>query len=264
MRHLFLALSLLGASSLSADFWWSKKTACECTTCQPPEVAYNPAYYALQCDLGLSIDAEFLYWFARENNMPYAVEIESVGTTPSTTATSVFETTKNKQLETNWSPGFRVGLDWNTSHDGWDANLTWTWFENKKQGSTKADFTPFIDMDEQPFSDAPAIGSSGLVNAWINQSIGWAASFPFSGLPSMSNITFDQVNAKWRLLFNQIDLELGRNSWIGKHFSLRPFAAIRGAWERMNFETHSTAFRGGIGPITTTSTASRNFKDKFL
>ena len=62
-----------------------------------------------------------------------------------------------KQLATKWSPGFRIGIGWNTNHDGWDANVTWTWYENSKSSFASADFVPLGD-DE--LSDIPSIGNT--------------------------------------------------------------------------------------------------------
>ena len=70
MKNTLLALSLFASSGLFADCCCEPKPR----KCIHDE-AFNPAYSRLQCDAGFSIEADFLYWFARENNMPYALEV---------------------------------------------------------------------------------------------------------------------------------------------------------------------------------------------
>jgi hypothetical protein len=215
----------------------------------------------MQCDMGFSVEADFLYWFARENNMPYSMTIQNQYLDPSVTglsAPTAYAPTNANQLGTKWSPGFRIGLGWNTNHDGWDAKLTWTWYQNHKSGSSSADFAALGGAE---ISDVPAVGSSALINAWVNQSMIYAAAYEGD---NEIQITFDDVSASWRLHLNQIDFEWGRKSWVSKHTTLRPYAGIRGAWKTTTFQTHSTATRNNVLNSTASATSvDRDFKDKF-
>ncbi|NGX59142.1 MAG: hypothetical protein KR126chlam3_00289 [Chlamydiae bacterium] len=114
--------------------------------------------------------------------------------------------------------------------------------------------------------NSPFLGSSEeffLINPWINASFHGDTEAPF--------LSFDKINAKWRLSFNSVDLELGRKYWLSKCFNLRPYAGLRGAWTRTTFRTKSLRnisfeieIKPNIGPdILSDEVLDANFKDRF-
>jgi hypothetical protein len=76
----------------------------------------------------------------------------------------------------DWDFGFRVGLGWNTNYDFWDIFLNYTWFKNTGD-LQKTSSTGFFDL--------------GGANVYGN------------------------VSAKYRLLLNMGDLEVGRTTYLG-------------------------------------------------
>lgn len=205
---------------------------CECTvepqfSCDEP-TCYNPSFHDLRCDWGASIQLEFLYWYAKETNLPYAARLPMIETqidpadpffTSLTTGVG-----ERKYLDTSWDPGFRLGIGFNSRCDGWDYRLTWTWFKNKQQNSTSVD-NFFIQVDS---NSSFALGSSGqtiLINPWVNAALG--------------NETWDRIQAKYRLRLNQIDLVLGRRYWVSPCLTVRPFIGLRGAWTDVRFAVNS-------------------------
>lgn len=46
----------------------------KCIDCE----CYTPAYYDLQCTCGFFADVAFLYWYARETNLSYALQVQAV------------------------------------------------------------------------------------------------------------------------------------------------------------------------------------------
>jgi hypothetical protein len=52
------------------------------------------------------------------------------------------------------------------------------------------------------------------------------------------------MKANWTLLFNQIDLTVGRHFWLSSYLSVQPFTGIRAYWAHMHFSVD--AFRPGI------------------
>lgn len=273
MKH-YLALSLVLISGLTAENCYPdnqdyRDDCCEpCCISQPRKCidceCYNPPYYMLQCDWGISFEVDFLYWFARENNMPYALEFTSQfwnpssPTDPSGHLNVLFDPSNPKHLDTKWSPGVRVALGWNTNCDGLDFNLNWTWFKNTKTNTASVSPTFNTTNDMLNFPD---VGTSALIDPWINS----AAVVVFNSESNNNGtnpFTFDQVKAKWHELFNQIDLEVGRKTWIGRHFTVRPFVAVRGGWEDTDFKTHASSNRSGSGfNIVTSFTDS--YKNRF-
>jgi len=199
---------------------------CEC---------YVPQFYNLQCDWGFSFDAEFLYWYARETNLAYASKIEMKDVDPSDNSQLAFANQSYKHLDTDWNPGFRIGIGYNSSCDGWDYNLTWTWFSNKEKDST---CVPDYGLDSPLLPFVGAEGQSILLNPWINQSFHFLSG-QIGDAFNPYVISFDRISAKYHLTFNQVDLDVGRRYWLSKCLNMRPYVGLRGAWTRARFSTNS-------------------------
>lgn len=255
MKDKIIALTLLAFSGLVAQepagsqSYTTQNDCCDpCAPCCVPKPkkcidceCYVPSYYDLQCDWGASINVDFLYWYASETNLAYAGEIFATDFLVGANTTRVSAPTAYEYINAQWKPGFRIGLGWNMECDGWDSNLNWTYYHNKASNHTSV-----ADFGTTANPTLPLAGQVALINPWTN--LGFAAIF---------GKTFDNIKAKWSLNFNQIDWELGRQYWLSKCFTLRPFAALRGAWTKSTFKTTSsrTPEAGGAG---TTS-----FKDRF-
>ena len=246
MKKQLIALSLVATSGLLAD--GATNTApkeqsgccnncfcspCCCNSCTPKpkkcidSEAYTPQYYDLQCDWGVFVDVEFLYWYSREKNLSYGLEV--VGVTPVASPeelTTVFSFPKSyKDLKASWDPGVRIGIGLNSECDGWDYYFSWTYLHSSKTQTSSG----------HPGATDPTIFTAGetlILNPWVESAF---FETPF----------FDKVKAKWDLRLNIFDLEIGRRYWLSKCFTLRPYVGIRGAWTETNFELFST-----IGPIS--------------
>lgn len=255
MKKQLLALSMVATSGLLAqtDAQMPNQAheqnnccnKCCCTPCccvpKPKKCidceCYTPAFYDLQCDWGFNFDAEFLYWYARETNLAYASKIQSLevgGIDPlQVDPFLVFGSYSYQNLDTAWDPGLRLGIGFNSSCDGWDYNLTWTWFKNDRKDRT---CVPNFSLGEDSFFLANT-NEFLLLNPWINASFHNGIG-PTSGGNEI--LTFDQVKASYRLRFNQIDFDIGRKYWLSACFNLRPFAGIRGYWTNVTFKTVSS------------------------
>lgn len=145
------------------------------------------------------ITGDFLYWQAHQNGMAYAVKSKGSDLYHSST----------KEMDFRWDPGFRVGLGWNTPHDGWDIYANWTSFYTKANGKkgTKGStiYPTFIDPNF---------------------------------IASYQDYTPSVAKAHWRLNLNMIDLEMGREFFVSKWLTLRPFVGLRTAWihQRLDVE----------------------------
>lgn len=267
MKKNLLALSLLAVTGLFAEYDNCDNCSDYCDPCCEPKpkkcidcVCYTPPFYDLQCDWGAFVDAEFLYWYGRESDLPFAVEVTGVrmgfaqnaGIANSITT---LNPTKVKSLDAKWAPGFRVGLGWNSSCDGWDVYLDWTWYRNKKTERTSVDSSYGFSSGGTSSSDFPAPGQIGLLNPWINTGV-----IPVFSLSDQEKftVTFDSIKTTWRLQLNSIDLELGRKYWLSPCFNLRPYVGLRGAWTKTRFS--NTGTRNPLG----VATLSRKFKDRFI
>lgn len=151
------------------------------------------------------ITADFIYWKAYEEGLGYATTgYGSTGITP-TSRGSV------KQPDFKFEPGFKVGLGLNLSHDGWDLYAEYTW---RHAGNTKS----------RTREDA---GDSTLRYNWTPLD---GNAVPLSG---SDRLTFASGN--WRLQFNVLDAEIGRNFYISRYLTLRPFTGFKGTWQDQNY-----------------------------
>ncbi len=228
---------------------YSNSSCCEpCCTPKPPKCidceCYTPQYYDLQCAWGISLQADFLYWYARETDLAYAQKFEMVETITSAASNSYSSFPQEyKYLDTKWKPGVRVGVGFNSSCDGWDSSVVWTYYKNKSSSSTTV---PFLSDQITPVG-----GQQALVNPWINTTF-------------VIQPVIEKVSASWKLSFNQIDLDLGRKYWLSRCFTLRPYTAVRGMWTKTNFETTSLINPRDVATTPNpTTNVSFNFKDEF-
>jgi len=165
------------------------------------------------------LSAEFLYWYGNiSNTSPQLIRKTTLlGSNINPLATHGVPS-KTKDLDWEWDPGSRVALGVIFDRDGWDLKSEWTYFYNRANNSEKV--APAVLV---PGATGTALGSTVLLSPWsINP----------------GNI-YTSVNAKSRLLFNQIDLVFGRRSWFSHYLSLRPFFGLRGYWTSLHFRIRS-------------------------
>lgn len=230
-RQIVLPSLLASSSALYAGLCCdpcSEPTCCPTPTECIQGVAYTVPFHDLDCYSGVSIDAEFLYWYARETDLSFGAVVKNKPHNPNATGAfspAALAIQKYEYLETKWDPGYRVGLGWNSSCDGWDINLNYTWMRNTKTNSAS-----------EPFNTVNlGLMDRALINPWINGSF---SSFQVGIFTSLR--LFDLIQASWELCWNQIDLDLGRKYWLSQCFNFRPHAGIRGGWWKTQFQTTST------------------------
>jgi len=241
-------LTLLTFIALSAT-GFASEDCCGCSdseSCCTPEpkpcidcICYTPAYHDLQCDWGVFLDIEFLYWYARENDLPYAYTLEAVeqnhGLDPELVPSST------TYVGTSWDPGVRGGIGFNLC-DGWDVGFYWTYFKNDKKSSSSV---PTADLQNL------MIGDKVFINPWLVVPPIALEIFGSGGF-------FTQLNASWEFRINVFDAQIGRRYWLSRCFNLRPFIGVKGAWTDTKFNVQSS---GEFKDIITISDS--RFKNSF-
>lgn len=151
---------------------------------------------------GLFLTGDYIYWTARQDNMQYA----STGYTNNNLESPRPGSAAN--LKYQFQTGFKAGLGFSFGHDLWDLATNYTWFQsNHNKGSIKG------------------TESSGLIPSFT----------PYVNLTE--NDYFTKASAIWRLHFNVIDIDLGRNFYISKYLSLRPFVGLKGSWQNQHYNS---------------------------
>ncbi len=191
---------------------------CDCIYCLGPiKEQGNTPVRPFTCNGDWVISVAPLYWNAHQDGMEYAIDnsVKNPG---------VFQNIKDldKILELNnlidakyetpdfkWDFGFKVDLGYNTTCDGWDFGVVWTWYRGKANDHIEAE----IDDNHT------------LIPLWS------AYPFPFGFITYATDI-----ETHWKLQLNLIDIELGREYWTSKYLSFRPFIGLRIAFIEQNFE----------------------------
>jgi len=228
MNKILIALCISLVSGLAANNKNPAPDPCckeKCCPCPKPPVCcecYVPSYYDLQCDAGVYLYGDFLYWYAKEDNISPCMTLRgntgTVGTAADgiTGSTGTSDLVSVNQLGTKWDPGFRAAIGYNFDHDGWDFEANYTWYHNKKRNVISIPgFQTVSGFGISAFF--PGNGQLALIDPWINSSL-------------ENSFLFEKVSTLWKLEFNQADLELGRKFWLGKYTALRTYAGVRGAW----------------------------------
>ena len=173
---------------------------------------------------GVFLTADYIYWTARQNNMQYATtgytNNNNISTSPGSAA----------NLKYTFRTGFKAGLGFSFEHDMWDMAFNYTWVQsNHNKGS--------IHGDQR----------SGLTPTFS------------PSLNLTSDDYFTNASSSWRLHFNVLDWDLGRNFYISKFLSLRPFVGLKGSWQNQ----HNNSTYSGIADFDSFE-YSRNLKSSFL
>lgn len=160
------------------------------------------------------ITAEFIWWRASQAGLGYAfsgVAPAAAGAAPVVEAS----TGRVKTPKFKYEPGFKVGFGVKSCHDGWDIYARYTWLQEHNV-SSKLNFTDADSLVQSNFTFPE--GNNGDVTV-----------FP------------TEAQANWRFNFNVLDLELGRNFYVSRYVTLRPFTGLKFAWfrNRLNLENEA-------------------------
>lgn len=151
--------------------------------------------------------ADFIWWKSFVGNAEYAW----AGVTDGRLVTVGDSLSKGniKTPDFDFAPGFKLGLGLNFLHDGWDLYGNYTWLAPQSETTS-------------------VIGQQGVgLIGNFNPNTG-----PYDGFgpPALTS-----ANSKWKQNFNVLDVELGRNFFISRFITLRPFFGLKFDWIKEEF-----------------------------
>ena len=243
MPQKFIAASLLLLSSgLLADSTYRLPTCCpeiieDCCTCDicPPDCEITPkAGPCVKDGLGVYATIDFTYWTAEEDNLEFAM---TSGTALSFDGT-VSPKGKIYQLNSQWKPGFKVGVGHDLCFDGWDVYAEYTWFNSTTKRTTSNALSDQLQLND----------SYWLINnpqLEINNALGDDFSSPLTAF----NLPDAFATAKWHLAFNVVDLAFGRNFYISRRVMFRPYMGLKGTWQTQKLNVLFQGVTPDIQPI---------------
>lgn len=186
---------------------------------------------------GPFFSVEFLYWHSSEDSLESALSIEG-----GTQNTSGSVKVKSLEQKFEWNPGCRIGLGYNFPYYGWDGLVQWTYMYTDPSGKFEEGNLGVA---------APVIVADSIFLSNGNNSKGP----PFA----------DEVKSKWRMIFNSIDLDFGRNFKVSPSLSLRPHGGLKSAWIHQHYRVHGVFVPqgsdqgGNATDFANTFTAFNNF-----
>lgn len=200
---------------------------CECNVCPPLEEITPNAGPCVKESMNFYVTADFTYWTAREDDLEFAL---TTGSDVAIGADAEPSRGKVYRPNTKWAPGFKVGLGHDLCFDGWDVYAEYTWYRLKNNSKT-AEATENLELfDSYWFANSPA---------------------------NTSTTEYASADAKWRLNFNVVDLEVGRNFYISRRLMLRPFCGLKGFWEKQTYKVNFQDPLNSVFPIATVSMKNR-------
>ncbi len=165
-----------------------------------------PAHCMGQCQNDIYVTGAFLWWLPDEADFSLGFNQQTSYVDSTATVAGSGANGNVVRFGYQWKPGFRVGLGWQShTAEGWDVYLDWTWYKNKTTQSASA---------------SVRTGGAGIIPFW---------GFYDSGFGGVAEI-YGNMKASWRLLYNMIDLELGRDFYVSCALSLRPYMSVEGGW----------------------------------
>ncbi len=200
-NHLLTGLLLCSSPSLLAQ---AKIPASE----KPHGRVNFPSNFQVEGGANLFIAGEYLYWLANEDGLYFAQSGAGNQTGLIPPDGSKNFDGKVHRIHPEWDNGLRLSAGINFPKAGYDTIATWTWLATEGHGSAHAGEHPLIPLWAEP------------------------------SLTPFANAT--QAKGEWHLNLNVFDLEWGRSSWFGGHFSLRPFFGLRGLWLDQALKNHFT------------------------
>ncbi len=189
-----------------------------------------PARPQVRNGADLFLYGDLLYWKATENGLPLAVINKG--------SFQNIAHSKVSNLRGKYDLGFRVGVGYDIPHDGWDLGLSWLRYNSD--------------------------GHRKHIHSHRNQFI-----FP-SLAPSADPIaelnTCQRAKGHWRLLLNQLDLDLGREFFVSKWLTMRPHAGVRTDWIHQKAKAEYQHFNGelvNVPPLPTSNEVEVGLKDEW-
>jgi len=176
---------------------------CSCTYCLGPAKAIaNAPVRPYTCNGDWEIAIAGFYWKPHMDGLEYAVRdsvSDDFNLGNHTRSTVNLIDAKFESPNPKWDFGFKFGIGYNTTCDGWDFGVVWTSFKGHAHSHNEADFNE----------------SQSLITLWS------AYISPFG------TDTATDIDADWKVDLNLIDLSLGRHYWASPRFSMRPFMGLR-------------------------------------
>lgn len=208
--------------------WDSRLTILESK--RPTCCVMPPARPTQKCGWGAYVTIDPLWMRAEENGLAFVAITQNEGQVNPNFAqqNSIIGNSKLKNLHFKSDFGFRLGIGLNLPHDGWDLGLNWTRFWTDAKKHVKA-------------------GPTTLLTPTFANGQQYDLSSSFITLGAINQGMLTEAKSDWRLHLNQIDMALGRQFFVSRWLSLKPYAGLRTAWIHQKDKIHYLNFFSSPG-----------------
>lgn len=187
-------LSCIAIGALSLSFANEDYEDSHETKTQPVALITPSAAPIVNHGFDVFLFGDFIYWSARVDG------VQSTFTNQTFANPKPGESPSEPSDETRTShfhlkPGFKAGIGMNFEHDGWDSLARYTWFRTHANTNSHGTNLYTFKTAGQNIYNGPGIATTD-----------------------------------WKLHFNAVDWELGRNYYISPKLLLRPFFGLKGTW----------------------------------
>lgn len=152
------------------------------------------------------------------------------------------------------SSGFKAALGMDFSYDGWDLGLNYTWLHTHVKS--------FVENDGDK-DDSDDIGShqtllpTHAIYSAVHNPLDVRDTLDHSDSSGLVIHALDKAGSSWRLNFNVLDLELGRNFFVSPKLLIRPHYGLKGTWQKQNqfifYESSGVADDVTVSGVTVTT-----------
>ncbi|NGX59911.1 MAG: hypothetical protein KR126chlam3_01071 [Chlamydiae bacterium] len=175
----------------------------------PTNVGISAPVRPFTCDGDWVITASGFYWNAHMDGLEYAIEtqVKSDAQQLGILTRSELIDAEYKNPNFKWDFGFKLGIGYNTTCDGWDMSAVWTHYHGKASSHDEA------EKDD----------NSTLLPIWSDYNMILDQKPPVQRPPLYAT----DIQTEWNLKLDLIDIELGRERWESKKLTIRPHVGLR-------------------------------------
>lgn len=224
----FLALSLVGMNSVvsAVDDMQVRNLENRVSALEQRRGANGminpPARPVVRDGIDLWIQADALFMHATEDGINYGIKQNN---------SVAYVDGRVKNVSYDWTWGWRAGAGFNLPHDGWDMLLNYTWFRSNENDSTNGD------------------SAESIYQTWTNANQGATANNLAAHAAGHSHLKFDYL-----------DFQMGREFFVSKWLTLRPFVGARGLWTHRNL---NVSYKGGSVTTSSVEKIQEKFNNRF-
>ncbi len=156
-------------------------------------------------------EIEYLYWKPHVENA-HAAEVitaDYIDFSPSVNTRTISKS-EMKDFNYEWDSGFRVGLGIGLPCDKWGISLKWSHYNTDSTFSSKG----FSTSQQQDILVDVKMPFPSFINSQAFVILG-------------SALQMGSVDSHWDFQFNQVDLDLFRNYYVGCSLSIKPYVGLR-------------------------------------